>query len=481
MAANTNVQNVTSAAKNSNLYNIAAQNVSKVADAFGNMMKQSLKNTSNAANAIKGRDTSGIQEKMSTRRSQVEYIVRGARHTGDGTTVDESIMTSDLKALTSDIKAVVCAVLDVTDEELEKMLAESGMCITDLLSQSNLADFVTNNLADGDAMKLLTDSSISQIYSELGSEIKNLISNASDELGVSVEELTDILKQFDAMQADVQPDKTTESSDDIPAMNMQNGTGDEPIVENVVQSTANGRQTVTSADAEQRTTAQQAKNDDALQTVNRQTTGTLEEKITLASDNNTGSEMTGNGSESLSGQFLETLISNVDNSINAESAFEGYGVSSEEIVRQIIDAVKINVNSASTEMELQLHPESLGKVNLVVAAKDGIITAQIAAQDEAVKNVIENQLVMLKESFEQQGLKVEAVEVTVQSHGFEAGKNLEGRGDDAGSENEGGQRQTRRLTLDEINALIGDDDLTDDESLAVEMMRATGGNVDYMA
>ena len=156
MAANTNVQNVTSAAKNSNLYNIAAQNVSKVADAFGNMMKQSLKNTSNAANAIKGRDTSGIQEKMSNRRSQVEYIVRGARHTGDGTTVDESIMTSDLKALTSDIKAVVCAVLDVTDEELEKMLAESGMCITDLLSQSNLADFVTNNLADGDAMKLLT-------------------------------------------------------------------------------------------------------------------------------------------------------------------------------------------------------------------------------------------------------------------------------------------------------------------------------------
>ena len=94
-------------------------------------------------------------------------------------------------------------------------------------------------------------------------------------------------------------------------------------------------------------------------------------------------------------------------------------MSPEEIVRQIIDAVKVNVNRTSTEMELQLHPESLGKVNLVVAAKDGIITAQIAAQDEAVKNVIENQLVMLKESFEQQGLKVEAVAVTVQSHGFE--------------------------------------------------------------
>lgn len=474
MAADTNIQNLSSVSKKGSLYNIAAQNVTKATDAFGNMMKQSIKTASNAVNAVKGQDTPGIQEKMSNRRSQVEYIVRGARHTGDGTAVDESVMTSDLKALTSDIRAVVCAVLDVTDEELEKMLAESGMCITDLLNQSNLADFVADNLADGDSMKLLTDSSVSQTYSELGSGIKNLISNASDELGVSTEELTDILKDFVTVQNNA--DEKTSQGGNVSAVDVQDGMLNEPVMENTVQNTVNNRQTTANAGMEQKT-----KSEDNAQNVNQPTTGTLEEKITLTSDNNTGSQMTGNGSESLSGQFLETLISNVDNSINAESAFEGYNVSPEEIVRQIIDAVKVNVNSTSTEMELQLHPESLGKVNLVVAAKDGIITAQIAAQDEAVKNVIENQLVMLKESFEQQGLKVEAVEVTVQSHGFETGKNLEGRDDNAGSENDGSHRQTRRLTLDEINALIGDDELTDDENLAVEMMRATGRSIDYMA
>ena len=471
MAADTNIQNLSSVSKNGSLYNIAAQNVTKATDAFGNMMKQSIKTASNAVNAVKSQDTQGIQEKMSNRRSQVEYIVRGARHTGDGTAVDEAVMTSDLKALTSDIRAVVCAVLDVTDEELEKMLAESGMCITDLLNPSNLADFVADNLAAGDSMKLLTDSSVSQAYSELGIGIKNLISNASDELGVSAEELTDMLKDFVTVQNNADVDEKTSPAGNAFAVNMQDGMLNEPVMENTVQNTVNNRQTTADAGMEQ----------DNAQNVNQPTTGTLEEKITLTSDNNTGSQMTGNGSESLSGQFLETLISNVDNSINAESAFEGYNVSSEEIVRQIIDAVKVNVNSTSTEMELQLHPESLGKVNLVVAAKDGIITAQIAAQDEAVKNVIENQLVMLKESFEQQGLKVEAVEVTVQSHGFETGKNLEGRDDNAGSENDGNHRQTRRLTLDEINALIGDDELTDDENLAVEMMRATGRSIDYMA
>ena len=75
-------------------------------------------------------------------------------------------------------------------------------------------------------------------------------------------------------------------------------------------------------------------------------------------------------------------------------------------------------------MELQLQPENLGKLNLVIASRDGIITAQFMAENDVVKSAIENQIVMLKDNFEQQGLKVEAVEVMVQTHGFEMGKNL---------------------------------------------------------
>ena len=44
-------------------------------------------------------------------------------------------------------------------------------------------------------------------------------------------------------------------------------------------------------------------------------------------------------------------------------------------------------------MEIQLNPENLGKINLTVVAKDGMITAQLTAQNEAVKNAIENQIV----------------------------------------------------------------------------------------
>lgn len=207
----------------------------------------------------------------------------------------------------------------------------------------------------------------------------------------------------------------------------------------------------------------------------------LEDKITVASSEDDASQSGTfqKSDESLSGQFLNTLIENVDNAVQAKEDFKGYSVNSENIVRQLVDAIKVNVNSSFSEMELQLQPENLGKLNLVIASRGGIITAQFMAENDVVKSAIENQIVMLKDNFEQQGLKVEAVEVMVQTHGFEMGKNLEGRGDNS-QDDDDRHRTSRILTLEEINAIIGDDEAADEDVLAAEMLRASGGNVDYL-
>ena len=60
-----------------------------------------------------------------------------------------------------------------------------------------------------------------------------------------------------------------------------------------------------------------------------------------------------------------------------------------------------------------LNPENLGKVHVAVTAKQGIVTAQLTAQNEQVKAALENQMTALKEQFNNQGVKVEAVEITV--------------------------------------------------------------------
>ena len=72
-----------------------------------------------------------------------------------------------------------------------------------------------------------------------------------------------------------------------------------------------------------------------------------------------------------------------------------------------------------TQMEMELHPASLGNVRVQVAAKDGVITANFTTENESVKAALETQVVTLKNQLEEQGIKVEAVEVTVSSNAFE--------------------------------------------------------------
>ena len=450
--ADPNVKNVITAAQvNKSLaanYSYIKKSSEKTIDnSFGNLMQNSLDKMTDSSNK------QNTPEKVTVRRSQVEYIVRGAKHTGDGKAVDESTMTGSLKALTGEVKAVVCAVLDMTDEELERYLAENGMCVMDLLFQNNLADFVADVAADGDSLKLLTDSKLSETFSELGDALKNLVVTAAQDMDISVEELnkyiqsTDITDVSNAEPADevVGTIDKTADTDELLSRRQNN-----PELEN------NGSA---------------AEKPELM----------LEDKITVdpGEDDESHSGTFQKSDESLSGHFLNTLIENVDNAVQAKEDFKGYTVNSENIVRQLVDAIKVNVNSSFSEMELQLQPENLGKLNLVITSRDGIITAQFMAENDVVKSAIENQIVMLKDNFEQQGLKVEAVEVMVQTHGFEMGKNLEGRGDNP-QDDDDRHRTSRILTLEEINAIIGDDEAADKDVLAAEMLRASGGNVDYL-
>ena len=449
--ADPNVKNVAAAQVNKSLaanYSYIRKGSEKtINNSFGNLMQNSLNKMTDSS------DKQNIPEKVTVRRSQIEYIVRGAKHTGDGKAVDESTMTGSLKALTGEVKAVVCAVLDMTDEELEKYLAENGMCVMDLLLQNNLADFVADVAADGDSLKLLTDSRLSETFSELSDELKNLVATAAQDMDISVEELNKYIQSTDF----------TDVSNAEPA--------DEVVV--TIDKTADTDELL----SHRQNNTEVENNGSAAKEPELR----LEDKLTVASseDDESQSGTFQKSDESLSGQFLNTLIENVDNAVQAKEDFKGYSVNSENIVRQLVDAIKVNVNSSFSEMELQLQPENLGKLNLVISSRDGIITAQFMAENDVVKSAIENQIVMLKDNFEQQGLKVEAVEVMVQTHGFEMGKNLEGRGDDQ-QDDADRHRTSRILTLEEINAIIGDDEAADEDVLAAEMLRASGGNVDYL-
>ena len=93
-----------------------------------------------------------------------------------------------------------------------------------------------------------------------------------------------------------------------------------------------------------------------------------------------------------------------------------------QIVEQIVRQVKIRVLPETTRMELQLNPASLGRVSLQVSHSGGVSTAVMAVENQIAKEALESQMITLKQSFEEQGLKVSSVEVTVSEFGLDQGQ-----------------------------------------------------------
>jgi uncharacterized protein (DUF58 family) len=155
-----------------------------------------------------------------------------------------------------------------------------------------------------------------------------------------------------------------------------------------------------------------------------------------------------------------------------------YTTDPQEILDQVADQIKTKVKEDMSSLEMVLHPASLGNVALNLISKDGSVSAQFTAQNEAVKAALESQLAVLKENLEQAGVRVTEVSVAVGSHAFE--QNLEqgndGQSDAEAKEQERLRRATRRIDL----GLDGDmEEIDDADALTVEMMQADGNRMDH--
>ena len=169
--------------------------------------------------------------------------------------------------------------------------------------------------------------------------------------------------------------------------------------------------------------------------------------------------------------FLQKLVS-VAKTAEAGGVREvSDGIDLYDIGRQIIDQVKLQIRPENTTMEIQLNPEHLGKVELEITSKNGELSARLSVQNDHVKEAVESQMQVLRETLEVQGLKVENIEVTVAEFGF--------RFQDEGT---GGERQQQRQR--KTGGIVLDDADTEGTSFSdvSEVMKEMNGNsVDYVA
>lgn len=325
--------------------------------------------------------------------------------------------------------------LGVSPEEVLQAMDALGISAEDL--SQNMAALLSE-LTGTDQMAVLTDESLYTQVSDLANAVEQTIEELADTLGMDKEQLTTLLQ--DSVKEPEEPVIVAEQESAAPVTDMQQeSTGDQEV------------QTATTTDIE----AEQPRE------TKRDENGNMQQQM---------QDMQ---------KPAENLQQTQGSAIAAEQTTERFDLQrTQKIIDQIADYVKIHSSEKLTSMEIALNPASLGSVNLHVSSKGGVISAQLYAQDEAVRAALESQVAALKESLEAQGMKVDAIEITEHSHQLE--QNLDQNGGQQESAEAQKKSGRRLLNLDELpEEEAYEEKMTQAEKLQIEMMRMGGNKLNF--
>ena len=317
------------------------------------------------------------------------------------------------------VKDTIKEELDVSDEDIAKAMEVLGITDNDLLSVVKVTELVSA-LTGADSITLITDDDMSGKLTSVLDAVNTAQEDIADMLNTDVDDAVLVVRTDAVVKKDTDATvvKNTDSS----------------ITDNQSVSETESLSDVLAA----KVTAQGSSK-------HEESTGEHTGEHTGEQNHNTQSY----------GGVADSIIQSMKDSFADIVTEDTSRVSEADIVNQVIDQIKLSSGRELTSIEVMLNPERLGSVHVTVTAKNGILSAQIAAQNEQVKTALENQVTALKENFQNQGIKVEAVEITVMTHQFEAGQNF--------GQNESERKQSEQ----KINKKLNLSDYMDDEDETV--------------
>lgn len=422
---------------------------------FNTILKQTTagrQNSDKRAEAAKTSDAksrtedSAARDKLKTDSRAEEKSKTEDAETQAKTEETEEI-TDDAEVLEKaggEMVAALAAQMGISEDAVREAMDALGMTDVSLLDAKNLKSLMVELTEGADDMSLLTDGDFYQSVMEALGTLEDIAGEVQEETGMSQEEFNAAVMEVQKRLAEEVPEEVQEVS----VQDLQEGENtDSEAVKLSMQKpelTENARtETVAQKDAPKQ-------------------------------------EDTGKNSESpfMGNSYQAQNVEQQAQALKAAEAEKAFSMTdTQEIMDQILDYMKVSVKPELTSLEMQLHPESLGTLHIQISNKEGAVTAQFIAQNESVRAVLESQMMELRENLEQQGVKVEAVEVTIAQYSLDRNPDGNEASSDQGRR---GRKGVRNLNLGEID-LDEEEDLTEEERLTAEMMQSEGSTVNYMA
>lgn len=396
------------------------------------------KETFKTYNSEKSSDVKNVIKKFYSDKSQI----RGNEQKIDDTDIEKATAEAY-----SQIINVIADTLNANPDEIKDIINELNINLNALSDNQNVIKIVSKYLEIDNPVNVLTNDEAINAVKEINQSISEIINELKDEFAITDDRLKDLLSKIDTV-------RDTENIEDI----VNDQTGNVDASDDILKVSDENNNKI-NIDSE---------NDNI---VPEKTTVKNEENANAGNNKEFNNDRESKSELYLNENGMESIVSNLKNTITDNILTED-GIA-DKIIKQITDDIRLYAKADTTSLEIQLEPETLGKVGITVTSKAGTITAQLVVQNEVAKEAIESQMATLKESFASQDIKVDAVEVTIASKEFE--QNLDKGAGNSSEQNENKRR--KHISTEELAEINGT--ATDKETSIDNVLKEMGTTVNY--
>ena len=400
-------------------------------------------------------------------------------------------LAEEISEITNQIVDKIKSEFEVTDEEIEEAMEVLGLTIADLTKPTELRNLLMELTGTTDSIELLTNVELYDSVKEVTDFASNLFTEVAKDFSLSTEQLTEMIntESFEEALNEVDVSVTsneaeTEADAEVVSEVTVDKTTEQALAfENSDKANANETKPVesnNSNESEEVPIDTEKKAPDKIEKPESFTQSNLmnDEAMNVRSENRKNFNFDNSNNQDLSlgqtGTVTNQTVNTVGDIVETVTSYTT-GADTDNIMRQVTDYVKVHISDDVTKMEIELHPASLGTVNMQINSQNGQITAHLTVQNELVKSVLETQMIKLQETFDEQGTKVSAIEVTVAEY------SLNSQSDNNYSEEQNGRSygsKKKGINLNEIGSL---DELDEEEQLEAKVMEMNGSSVNYTA
>jgi len=396
------------------------------------------KETFKTYNSEKNSDVKNVIKKFYSDKPQI----RGNEQKIDDTDIEKAVAEAY-----SQIINVIADALNANPDEIKGIINELDINLNALSDNQNVIKIVSKYLGINNPVNVLTNDEAINAVKEINQSISEIINELKDEFAITDDGLKDLLSKIDTV-------RDTENIEDI----INDETGNVDASDDIIKVSDENNNKI-NIDSE---------NDNI---VPEKTTVKNEENANAGNNKEFNTDRESKSELYLNENGMESIVSNLKNTITDNILTED-GIA-DKIIKQITDDIRLYAKADTTSLEIQLEPETLGKVGITVTSKAGTITAQLVVQNEVAKEAIESQMATLKESFASQDIKVDAVEVTIASKEFE--QNLDKGAGNSSEQNENKRR--KHISTEELAEINGN--ATDKETSIDNVLKEMGTTVNY--